>query len=61
MIDLELPFHHLKLFFKNICSFPKNKKLIKTIFSQAPQSHLEILTAEYPVLNRWTQKKFGYS
>lgn len=57
MVDLELPFHHLKLFFKNILSFPENKRLIESIFSRAKQNHLEILTAEYPVLNCWVQKK----
>jgi len=56
MLDLELPFLDKKLFFTNLFSFFKNKKLIKEIF-QNP--NLDILTAEYPVSNKLSQKILG--
>lgn len=60
LLDLELPLLNKKLFFINIFSFWKNKKLIEKIFSESKKWNLEILTAEYPVSNKLIQKIMGW-
>jgi hypothetical protein len=46
LLDLELPYLNMKLFFLNLFSFFKNKRLIEQIFEQADELNIEILTAE---------------
>jgi len=46
-----------KLFLRNFFSFYKNKKLIKKIFENANNLNIEILTAEYPIPSKLSQKK----
>lgn len=60
LIDLELPFLNKKLFFKNLFSFFKNKKLIRKIFENANRLNIKILTAEYPPPNRFLQNKLEW-
>jgi hypothetical protein len=52
LIDLELPFRNPKLFLKNLSSFSKNKKVIKSILKDADSLGVEIFTAEYPLPER---------
>jgi len=49
LIDLELPLKNPKLFLKNLFSFSKNKKIIKSILKDADALGAEIFTAEYPL------------
>lgn len=56
LIDLELPFLNSKLFFLNLLSFSKNKRIIKRIFTDSKKLNLEILTAEYPTRNKVSQE-----
>lgn len=56
LVDLELPFLNKKLFFVNLFSFFRNKKLIKKIFKNPDQLKIDILTAEYPVSSKLHQK-----
>lgn len=49
LIDLELPLaKHKKMYFKNLFSFWKNKKILKRFFIEAPMHNVNIVTAEYP-------------
>lgn len=61
LIDLELPLLNKKLFFLNLFSFFKNKRLIKKIFTDAKKLNIEILTAEYPIPSRLIQKKLEWA
>ena len=60
LIDLELPFLSPKLFFWNLFSFFKNKKLIKKMFTDSKKLNIQILTAEYPIPSKIVQKKFEW-
>jgi hypothetical protein len=51
MLDLELPFLNLKLFYANAFSFAKSKALIQRLFAEAPKFNIELTTAEYPYPN----------
>lgn len=49
LIDLELPLSKNKsLYFKNIFSFFKNKKILKDFFNKAKSHNVNIVTSEYP-------------
>jgi len=60
LIDLEPPLLNKKLFFFNFFSFFRNKKIIKKFFKESRKLNLDILTSEYPVLNRFVQKKLEW-
>ena len=60
LIDLELPFLSPKLFFWNLFSFFKNKKIIKKIFTDSKKLNIQILTAEYPIPSKIVQKKLEW-
>lgn len=60
LIDLELPFLNKILFLKNLFSFYKNKKLIKKIFEDSSKLNIEILTAEYPIANKFSQMRLEW-
>lgn len=60
LIDLELPFLTPKLFFWNLFSFFKNKKLIKKIFTDSKKLNIQILAVEYPIPSKIIQKKFEW-
>lgn len=49
LLDLELPILNRKLFFRNLFSFFKNKRIIRGIFSTGKNLNLSIVTAEYPL------------
>lgn len=59
LLDLELPLN-LKLYFRNLFSFGKNKKIIKRIFTEQKELGLEIYTAEYPFHNKIISKIFRW-
>lgn len=54
LLDLEI--WPKSLIRENICSFHKNKQLIKQIFLQAEDFNIELYTGENPAPNRLTQK-----
>ncbi len=56
LVDLELPFLNKKLFFVNLFSFFRNKKLIKKIFKNSDRLKIDILTAEYAPFSGLHQK-----
>jgi len=56
LIDLELPILNKKLFVRNLGSFLKNKILIGRLFKLAGRLNIEFLTAEYPVIDEFSQK-----
>lgn len=60
LIDLELPFLNPKLFFRNLFSFFRNKKMIKKIFTDSKKLNIQILTAEYPTSSKLKQKVFEW-
>jgi len=60
LLDLELPFLTPKLFFCNLFSFFRNKKLIKKVFIDSTKMNIEIYTAEYLVPNKMFQKNLEY-
>ncbi|MGQ9617061.1 MAG: hypothetical protein ACUVWJ_11760 [Spirochaetota bacterium] len=49
LLDLELPILNKRLFFINLFSFFKNKRIIRKVFSSGENLNISILTAEYPV------------
>jgi hypothetical protein len=53
LIDLELPILNKKLFFINLISFKKNKKIIESIFENSQKFNIEIYTAENPVTSEF--------
>jgi hypothetical protein len=55
LIDLELPFLDSRLFFKNLFCFSKNKKIIKSFFENL-DDNIEIMTAEYPMINNFFRR-----
>lgn len=56
LLDLELPFLHKRLLFRNFFSFFRNKRIIKNILINADNFDLEILTAEYPAISKFVEK-----
>ena len=59
LIDLELPLvKKAYLYFVNIWSVPRNKKILKQFFLDAPTCKLEIVTAEYLTPNNFVKKFF---
>jgi hypothetical protein len=60
LIDLELPFLTPKLFFWNLFSFFKNKKIIRKIFTDSKKLNIQILVFEYPIPSKIIQKKFEW-
>jgi len=58
LLDLELPLSY-KLYFKNIFSFRKNKKIIKKIFQNQEKLGINVYTAEYPITSKIAEWFFG--
>ncbi len=56
LIDLEFPFLRPFLFFRNLFSVFKNKRRIQSIFKNLDKINIDLLTAEYPVYNRFYKK-----
>ena len=56
LIDLEFPFLHPFLFFRNLFFVFKNKKRIQRIFKNQERMNMDVLTAEYPAYNRFHKK-----
>ncbi len=61
LLDLELPFLKKRLFFLNLFSFFKNKRLIRKLFLESRKLNLSIFTAEYPVVNEKKLEFLGIS
>lgn len=62
LIDLEPPVLNPLLFFTNLLSFDKNKRLINSILNDASKYNLQISTAEIPAIGPITKpllQKFG--
>lgn len=59
LVDLELPLKNkFFLYFVNLFSFFKNKKIIKEFFKNAPNSKINIVAAEYPFFNLFMLRFF---